>query len=342
MLRPSDKGCKNPSVSIIIPVYNAEGFLGHTLCSILQQTESDYEIIQVDDGSWDGSGAVCDDYAARDDRILVIHQPNAGVSSARNRGMDASIGEYIMFCDSDDHVSAEWLEQLLTGIRQPGAELSVCGICNEYEGVPTDRLIPAYPDMTALPRSTFWDLKLQKLTSSACNKCFMRRIINEFHIRYETGLQLYEDELFVMEYISHMSGCITARSTDLYFYVKNHSDSLTHRYVKNQWAASLHCLDVQTRLLEDVGTPVDSIRESFYTYWNWRILSALSNYSNPNNPLTDKEKAAWTRTILRSALCKRSFRYGKIEDVSRLYAAVLHTRSPLIYSSFIRLVNSRK
>ena len=91
-----------PKVSVIIPVYNVEKYLQKCLDSVINQTYKNLEIICVDDGSPDNSGGILDAYAQNDSRIIVIHQENAGVSAARNRGLDAATGEYIAFVDSDD------------------------------------------------------------------------------------------------------------------------------------------------------------------------------------------------------------------------------------------------
>ena len=93
-----------PKISIIVPVYNVEQYLAECIESIKDQSLTDIEIILVDDGSPDNSGAICDDYARKDDRIRVIHKKNGGLSSARNAGLEVAIGEYIGFVDSDDWV----------------------------------------------------------------------------------------------------------------------------------------------------------------------------------------------------------------------------------------------
>ena len=102
-----------PKVSVIIPVYNTERFVGECIESILSQTMGDFELILVDDGSPDRSGEICDEYAARDSRIRVIHKPNGGVSSARNAGIDASTGTWLCFCDSDDTMPLHALAALV-------------------------------------------------------------------------------------------------------------------------------------------------------------------------------------------------------------------------------------
>ena len=104
-----------PEISVIVPVYKAEAYLHACIDSILSQTFSGFELILVDDGSPDGCGAICDDYAARDSRVRVIHQKNQGQAAARNHALAAAEGEWVCFVDSDDAVHPQMLERL----RQP-------------------------------------------------------------------------------------------------------------------------------------------------------------------------------------------------------------------------------
>ena len=99
---------KDPQISVIVPVYQAEAYIRRCLDSIVNQTFQDWECILVDDGSKDNSGAICDEYAVKDSRFRVIHQTNRGVSVARQVGLDASKGEYIAFADPDDWVETKW------------------------------------------------------------------------------------------------------------------------------------------------------------------------------------------------------------------------------------------
>ena len=103
-----------PKISVIMPVYNSKQFLRMAVDSVLNQTFKDFELILVDDGSKDGSGAVCDEYAQIDARVKVIHQENGGICSARNTGMKAAVGEYLAFIDNDDEYLPNLLEENYT------------------------------------------------------------------------------------------------------------------------------------------------------------------------------------------------------------------------------------
>lgn len=110
-------------VSIVVPCYKVEQYLPELIDSLLAQTLRDIEVILVDDGSPDRTGAICDEYAAKDSRIRVIHKPNGGVAAARNDGLDASTGDWIIFCDSDDYLEADALEKLVQAGEQAEADV---------------------------------------------------------------------------------------------------------------------------------------------------------------------------------------------------------------------------
>jgi glycosyltransferase involved in cell wall biosynthesis len=113
-----------PEVSVIIPVYNTEQFLGDCLDSVLAQTFTDFEIIAVDDGSTDKSAAIVEQFAAKDNRIVIIHQENKGLSEARNTGIKAACGNWITFVDSDDMLAPRFLQKLLDAAKQNNASIA--------------------------------------------------------------------------------------------------------------------------------------------------------------------------------------------------------------------------
>lgn len=115
----------NPAISVIVPVYNVEAYVRKSLQSIADQTFTDWECIVVDDGSTDGSGAICDEFAACDPRFRVIHQSNMGLSGARNTGLAVAQGRYIGFLDSDDYIHPDMYQVLLTVIEQTGADIAI-------------------------------------------------------------------------------------------------------------------------------------------------------------------------------------------------------------------------
>ena len=124
---------ENPLISVIVPIYNVAPYLRACLDSLAAQTMKEIEIVMIDDGSTDGSGAIADEYVSSSFPIFrVIHTANGGVSAARNRGIDEARGEWIMFVDGDDWIDADMCEQMLEpGVRE-NVDLVMCGITREY------------------------------------------------------------------------------------------------------------------------------------------------------------------------------------------------------------------
>ena len=118
-----------PKISVIVPVYRVEKYLGRCVNSLLGQTLSDIEIILVDDGSPDGCPALCDEFAKKDGRIKVLHKENEGLGLARNSGMSLAVGEYIAFVDSDDYVKSEMYRTLYEAAQRENADIAMCGLC---------------------------------------------------------------------------------------------------------------------------------------------------------------------------------------------------------------------
>ncbi len=175
-------------VSVIVPVYNVEAYLCRCVDSIVNQTYKNLEIILVDDGAKDASGAICDDYAARDLRIRVIHKENGGLSSARNAGIDAARGEYLEFVDSDDWIEPDAVESLLGEALTHQTELVVGGRwdVSDRTGEKKRGMCPPRQEVISgeelVGRIFRWD----HCDSSACDKLFSRRLFRE--IRFPHGV----------------------------------------------------------------------------------------------------------------------------------------------------------
>lgn len=208
-------------ISIIIPVYNAAQSLDRCICSVLEQSYASFEAVLVDDGSTDDSTAICDRYAAEDSRVVVIHKTNGGVSSARNAGIEAATGDYIMFLDADDVLSLDALETL----SSKDADMVVGGFRKvvsghtSYERVPKyDRL---YKGAEQLP--AFFDDIIGKkdcyMLNSSCFKLYRRRIIMDNGLRFNEALKYGEDKIFVFSYLS-LTGTVRTVDSVVYDYVQ--------------------------------------------------------------------------------------------------------------------------
>lgn len=182
----------NPIVSVIVAVYNTEAYLTKCVESITGQTYKDLEIILVDDGSTDGSGAICDDLAGKDDRIVVIHKENGGLSSARNAALDVMKGQYIAFIDSDDYIDETYIEYLYGLIKDNDAQAAEC----KYRHVFEDDTKPLsfegkFDKIVYSGEEAVIQMFYQKtITNFACCKMFGKELFED--IRFPVGTQ-YED-----------------------------------------------------------------------------------------------------------------------------------------------------
>lgn len=211
-----------PFISVVVPVYKVEPFLEKCILSLLNQTYKDIEIILVNDGSPDNCGKICDNYASKDSRIVVIHKKNGGLSSARNAGIDIAKGEYLMFVDSDDYVEPNFCERAYQIIKENNV---VCASFGYYE----HRSNQVKPLGTANPRKIDAEESIRSLIALddviynlAWNKIYHKNLFSK--IRYPEG-RLYEDQGTTYK-IFDVAGQIYVDSTQLYHYIRR-GDSIT-------------------------------------------------------------------------------------------------------------------
>ncbi len=183
-------------LSVIVPVYNAEKFLYKCVESIINQSYKNIEIILVDDGSTDNSPTICDELAESDSRIVVIHKENGGVSSARNAGLDAAIGDYIAFVDSDDWIDNDMYETMLSLMERTNSQIASSSIMREngdkasvWGEIEEPYIIKSRDDVLIEISST-----LGLVCIHTCNKVFEKSIIKA--IRFDESLTYCEDVLF--------------------------------------------------------------------------------------------------------------------------------------------------
>ncbi len=209
-----------PKISVIVPVYKAEEYLRHCVDSILAQTFSDFEILLVDDGSPDGSGAICDAYAAQYENIRAMHQENRGQAAARNHALTQARGDWLCYVDSDDGIHPQMLELLYTAAIQSGAPISFCGMA-EGEQPPEDFLSHRELSFAVLSME---EASLTRLYDRgeypgwvACAKLIRQDIAQGYPFREG---RVYEDNEAVCRWICQ-AGSLAKLPYDLYFYRKN-------------------------------------------------------------------------------------------------------------------------
>ncbi len=207
------------TVSVVVPVYNSVQYLQQCVDSILTQTVQDIELILVNDGSTDGSAALCDAIAAQDARVLVIHQPeNLGVSAARNRGIEAAQGKYLYFSDADDYLSPTALAFLSNLLEtHPDCDSAGCTYLVNEEELHEPNETPVVWQRPLALRAVC-DYGFSVLKGSSCNKMFRRRVLVEQGVRFDEASHICEDLLFCMTYLS-VSGDMIYHAVPQYHYV---------------------------------------------------------------------------------------------------------------------------
>lgn len=206
-------------VSIIIPIYNVEKYLEECVESVLYQTYQDLEIILVDDGSPDGCGAICEEYAQKDKRVKVIHKENGGLSDARNAGLDVCRGDYIVFVDSDDCIHPQMIERLYNLRMKYQTDMAICSFQDIEENE-----MPLYAEYDAQGKEYCFEKEnimnqLQSrnlLTVVAWNKIYKARLFE--NIRYPKGY-IHEDE-FIIHKLLHLCTRTVYTEEKLYYYRK--------------------------------------------------------------------------------------------------------------------------
>lgn len=230
-----------PLISIIVPVYNAEKYLRKCIDSIVNQTYTNLEIILVDDGSPDNSGAICDEYAKNDSRIKVIHKPNGGLSSARNAGLDLSSGEYLTFIDSDDYIELDTVEQVVKTLLDREVEVVLIREKQVNENGETTKIVGETPTDTIFYKEKEFlaDLILAKQINGACDKFYKRELLNG--LRFEENKHHGEDMLFNVCYLEKVNTVGYVDSIK-YSYVAN-QNSITHSKFNSHSVDSLYFKD---------------------------------------------------------------------------------------------------
>ncbi len=236
-----------PFVSVIMPVYRAEAYLHRCVDSFIAQTFKDFELLLIDDGSPDGSGNICDDYASKDGRIKVFHKENGGVSSARQYGLDNASGKYIIQADPDDWVEPDMLESLYFKALESDADMIICDFLIHYSDYEVySKQQPSHLDYISVRK----DLLL-RLHGSCCNKLIKREKCLEYDIKFHPVLSYSEDLYFNLYLLLHP---ITVAYLNRAFYHYDKSinlNSISGKYSISDFKYDVDVISVFDELLAD-------------------------------------------------------------------------------------------
>ncbi|MBE5958646.1 MAG: glycosyltransferase family 2 protein [Lachnospiraceae bacterium] len=221
-----------PIISIIVPVYKVEKYLNKCVDSVLNQTFTDFELILVDDGSPDKCPKICDDYAQKDNRIVVIHKKNGGLSDARNSGLEIAKGEFIAFLDSDDYAASDMYEKLYKQITENNADMAICNYIHVEETEDGIKELEKYqvPCNKSYNREQFIEELLKEHGGyfvPVWNKLYRKYLFEG--LRFPKG-KINEDE-FVIHHIVQKCNKIICISDKLHYYLHREGSIMTN----NNW-----------------------------------------------------------------------------------------------------------
>ena len=267
-------------ISVIVPVYNTEKYLHRCIDSILAQTYTDFELLLIDDGSSDSSGAICDEYATKDSRVRVFHKENGGVSSARNLGLDNAKGEWVAFCDSDDYVYSSWLQNYSIIENEVIYDFVCQGIDTDKPLYPTTNLCSYGLDFKGGVSECINELHKVKLLGYLHNKVFRLSIINDNSIRFDIRLDFREDEVFVIQYLLYCKNIISVSQIGYHYFVPDWSkydmhDDYLARLLLYQGYRQIPFISnaiVEKCLIDLVGYIINSYQQKDYNYNRLKIV----------------------------------------------------------------------
>ncbi len=236
-------------VSIIVPIYKVEAYLKRCVDSILEQTHKNLEIILVDDGSPDGCGKICDEYAKLDSRIKVVHKKNGGLSSARNAGIDVATGTYVSFIDSDDWIEKDFIEKLRALIIENEADMSACTFCRTNGDIAKRQQFTQKAEIITEDKYVCAFLETS-YAGYACNKMFKCEIFEKNNIRFDESIFNGEDFPFVLEYLQY-AGKIAFIKQDLYYYYFRETGIMQSIRLTERFVTLLRAREKALAFLED-------------------------------------------------------------------------------------------
>lgn len=256
------------SISVVCPVYKAELFISKCIDSILKQTYTDWELILIDDGSPDSSGNICDEFAKKDVRIKVIHQQNSGVSAARQAGLDAATGDYVIHADSDDWFEPTMLEELYLKAKEDDADMVICDFYVDRDGKSERRK----QQPSALFAATVLKEMFENLMGCCWNKLIRRDTIIKCSAKFPLGVNYCEDVCFNVQLLI----CdikISYLNKAFYHYVQ-YKTSLTNDFNERTLESCKRYVDFLCTLLASDSYPVVKSKEMVKrNVYNNKVLS---------------------------------------------------------------------
>jgi len=284
---------KDIKVSIIMPVYKVEEYVGKAIESIQAQTMTEWEFLIVDDGTPDRSGEICDEYAAKDDRIHVIHKENGGAPSARNMAIEIAKGEYMYFLDSDDWAEPTMLEDMYYLAKRDNAQLVVAGfyIDTYYDGanyITDDYFIKdaVYPNKEVF-RKNAYKLFDKNLLYTPWNKLYESKYIMENNLRFPTTF--WDDFPFNVSIVRNVER-VTVTARQYYHFLRARAESETTAYRPGMYEKREEEHTWMMDLYREWHVGDAASTEMIARRYIERFIGCVENVTNPNNEMSEPDK----------------------------------------------------
>lgn len=297
-------------ISIVVPVYNAEQKLPTTLKSILEQTFKDFELILVDDGSFDNSLELCNEYSKNDNRIIVVHTTNQGASMARNVGIDHSTEELITFIDSDDVVSPDYLQSLYQAYENAGhPDLVMQGLIQEWpDNTRIEfKLAENVFDLNGKDRIQFFEKVYLNDYSGPYCKLFKRSIIREHNLSFSSNIIYGEDFDFLLRYLQFTSEIATSSSLYYHYIMDEGTVSRKIYSVEKELSGLTRIYTSFVSLISNNNYYIMRLRDMMHDCiipYLWRVI-----YSNYRNGYSRKYRIENLRKIPQNILNEFCYAY---------------------------------
>lgn len=315
-------------ISVIVPVYNSEKTLELCLDSLRRQTYCNMEVVIVDDGSTDRSREICERFAIIDHRFRYIYQKNAGVSAARNRGIAASNGEYIGFCDSDDWVDEDMYQFLLNMLMETGAQISICS----FDASKTHaecRMCEDDKRYIYTPQEAITEMLMGKrFAGQSCNKLFCRQVIGD--VLFPEGISIFEDTLFCCKAIKN-SKRIAFQDSMKYHYINNAGSAMV-AYRESYWSIQDACIMLDNWIKNSFPDLV-YLAQKTILFGNLILARRLSEARRMT-------KENYNRILKQVKMCKEE---KAVSSLPVSYQRALHVlkRGRAIYNIYVLLARTR-
>lgn len=330
-------------VSVIVPVYNVEKYLSECIQSILDQSYPYFELLLIDDGSTDGSPAICDEFAQMDSRIRVIHKENQGASATRNRGIDEAKGDFIVFVDSDDLIQEKMLQKMVTAMTRYQTDLTICGYERFKDNWKQRRRLSPYSLVILQSKlelaSVYKTPDTNMFGVSIWAKMYRADLLRQHNIRFCEDISYEEDCVFNLDYFRHVT--TTAALRDYFYRYRQMEVSLSKGYRKNTFRFLVNGYRRRQEFLRELGMD-DSGASSIFMIV---VKTTLVNIFNSNLSKEEKkhEYLAVAEFDASQEVCERGVR-SKSRLTKYLAKAVLLKDAQKIHSTIYlwKKVNSVK